>query len=197
MAYEEIGEIQTVVLGGVDKKSRKTNPTELEGHFVAVEQRPNKFNPQKPQNYYIFQTPVGLRGVFGKAGIDRVMKGALLGAMIKLVSTGELLDTGKGNPMKVFKAYQDKNNRIDASEVSYNLPTTTEEEGDTGPTQYAQGAYTEVDENEVDHDDTPVDEPTPARATRPAAPAQAASPTRVSQVQQMLNRGRASRPTSG
>jgi hypothetical protein len=115
------------------------------------------------------------------------MKGALLGAMVKLVSTGELLDTGKGNPMKVFKAYQDKNNRIDTSDIAYNLPTDGEGAATEDETQYAVGDGYE--DTELGEEEAPVDELPPTRAAAPARPAQAPSAAKVAQVQAML-RGR-------
>jgi len=126
MAYQELGNVTPVVLGGVNKETRQKNPTELEGYYVGKEQRPNKFNPKQPQNFYIFQTSNGLEGVYGKAGIDKVMKGAVLGRMTKLIATGEELDTGKGFPMKLFKAFQDAEDTIDVSAVT--IPTAINEE---------------------------------------------------------------------
>lgn len=130
MAYEEISDIETVTLGGVDKRTNQANPTELEGYLVGKEQRPNKFNPGTPQNYYIFQTKHGLQGVYAKAGINSALKNAVMGRMTKLVATGEELDTGKGFPMKVFKSYQDKNNTIDVDSVDL-TPSHSEEQDDT------------------------------------------------------------------
>jgi len=115
MSYQELGEVEVVVLGGMNKSTGKKNPTELEGYLQRVEKRPNKFNPDKPQNFYVFLTEHGEKGIYAKAGINRVLRNAVYGAMTKLVATDELLDTGKGNPMKVFKAYQDKTNTIDVS----------------------------------------------------------------------------------
>lgn len=118
MAYEILDDIQTVVLGGVDKKTGKKNPTQLEGYFLRVETRPNRYNPNKPQNFYIFQTSTGQVGIYGKAGIDREMKKATLGVMTLVKDTGQVLDTGKGNPMKVFQISQDKANVLDAASLA-------------------------------------------------------------------------------
>lgn len=130
MAYEELGSVEVVVLGGVDKSTGKANPKELEGYLLGIEQRPNKFNLTKPQNFYIFQTKEGSKGVYGKAGIDSVLKGAKLGAMTKLIATGQTLDTGKGNPMKVFKGFQDKTNTIDVSGVDFSTESHSDSESD-------------------------------------------------------------------
>lgn len=110
--YEELEKTRSVQLGGVNKTTGKKNPTELEGYYVGVEKLPNKFNPGQPKNFYKFLTAAGEVGIFASAGLDYVLKGATPGLMTKVVSTGETLDTGKGNPMKVFKAYQDKTNSV-------------------------------------------------------------------------------------
>lgn len=128
MAYEKLNDVKSITLGGVDKKSGKQNPTQLEGFYIRKEEKPNKFNPGKPQAFYVFETKEGPVGLFGKAGIDREMKKANLGVMTKVVDTGKLLDTGKGNPMRVFEVYQDSTNTIDPESVA--APTSEEPVGD-------------------------------------------------------------------
>lgn len=128
MAYEELGELRLVQLGGVNKVTGKNNPTEVEGYYLGSEDRPNRFDPKRPQKLYKFQTQNGDVGVFGKAGLDKVMKGATIGAMTKVVSTGETLDTGKGNPMKIFKAYQDKGNTTQVTTGGLDQPGDEYEE---------------------------------------------------------------------
>lgn len=165
MAYEEISNIEVVALGGFNKKTNKANPTELEGYLVGKEQRPNKFNPGKPQNFYIFQTQYGVQGVYAKAGIDSALKNAKLGVMTKLWATGEELDTGKGFPMKVFKAAQDKTKAIDTSDFSFGS-TESDDEGDSYDSTTAPKAAA------------------PAQLASPAVTAQAAS--RQAEIQAML-----------
>lgn len=116
MAYEVLDDVKAVKLGGVDKKTGKKNPTEIEGYYLRVEKRPNKFKDE-PQNFYIFQTAEGDVGVYATGGIQREMKKAVIGRMTKLINTGRTLDTGKGNPMTVYQAFQDKSNTIEVSEA--------------------------------------------------------------------------------
>jgi hypothetical protein len=133
MAYEEISDIETVTLGGINKNTNEPNPTELEGYLVGKEQRPNKFNPGTPQNYYIFKTQYGLQGIYAKAGINSALKNAVMGRMTKLVATGETLDTGKGFPMKVFKAAQDKTNTIEVDLIpAYANAVDSDDSDDVG-----------------------------------------------------------------
>lgn len=173
MAYEKLSDVKPVALGGIDKKTGKKNPTELEGYYLRREEKPNKFNPVKPQSFYVFETKEGPQGLFGKAGIDREMKKATLGVMTKVVDTGKLLDTGKGNPMRVFEVFQDSSNAIDPESV-------------TAP------AAEEPADDEPEHDDEDGEEvaayvATPVRApSRPAA----VSTASVSSAQSLLSRVR-------
>lgn len=175
MPYEELGSVDTVSLGGSDTKTGKANPTQIEGYLVSVEQRPNKFNPSKPQNFYIFKTKSGLKGVFAKAGIDSVLKGAQLGAMTKLISTGETKDTGKGFPMKVFKAYQDKTNTVDTGLYAAAASNDDESE-DTGNEEYDSSS--ESDESQ--------EEAPPARPTKPAQAAKSPTAESIARMQAAL-----------
>lgn len=177
MAYEELGSVDTVTLGGVDKATGKKNPTEIEGYLVEVQKRPNKFKPNDPQNFYVFQTQSGMKGVYAKAGIDSVLKGAQLGAMTKLVATNETLDTGKGFPMKVFKGYQDKTNTVEVTAYS-SIPTSHNNI---------------VDEDQTLDDYGMVSEPVMERPTRPSTPAKPPSAERQAEVQALLSGARRSK----
>lgn len=161
MAYESLEqEYKIVKLGGIDKTTGKKNPTQLEGYYLGFELRPNKFNPQKPQHFFKFQTQAGLVGTYGNsAGMVRAMRNAVEGCMTKLVDTGETLDTGKGNPMRVFKAWQDKANTIDVSTVNVEEPTASDDN------------YTSTDDIPSDDalfdDEQAVDEIVPPRPVAP------------------------------
>lgn len=145
MAYEKLSDVKPIALGGVDKKTGKKNPTELEGYYIRREEKPNKFNPGKPQSFYVFETKEGPQGLFGKAGIDREMKKAAVGVMTKVVDTGKLLDTGKGNPMRVFEVFQDSSNTIDVAELAAQAEAPSDEpEQDDDNEELASFASTPV-----------------------------------------------------
>lgn len=177
MAYEILDDIRPVVLGGVDKKTGKKNPTQLEGYYLRVESRPNRFNPEKPQNFYVFQTAEGQVGIYGKAGIDREMKKATLGVMTLVKDTGQVLDTGKGNPMKVFQIAQDKANILDADTLAAsNVAPQSDED------------Y--VSESEDSDDGEAIEEAPPARPVAPKVPLKAPSAERQAALQALLSKTR-------
>lgn len=117
MAYKEIGDVETVTLGGSSKNGVR-NPTSLEGFFIRVEQREDTKFKKGLQPYYVFLTENGEKGVYGKTHLNNKMKSAVLGAKTLVTATDEVMDTGKGNPMKLFKVKQDLTNTIDVSALS-------------------------------------------------------------------------------
>jgi len=160
MAYEELDNyVPGINLGGLNKKTGKPNPTQIEGYYLRQESRPDKFNPSTPQAFYVFLTPEGELGVYGKkAGIRTAMKKATPGVMTKLVATDEVLDTGKGNPMKVFKIYGDKNNTIDLTNyTSASVSTEYQDMEDTS--------------GDVEEDDVLPPPPAPKAPVTPRSPA--------------------------
>lgn len=177
MAYEILDDVKSVTLGGVDKKTNKKNPTQVEGYYLRVESRPNRFNPDKPQNFYVFQTAEGQVGVYGKAGIDREMKKATLGVMTLIKDTGQVLDTGKGNPMKVFQIAQDKANVLDADSLAAsNVAPQSDED------------Y--VSESEEADEEESIEEAPPARPVAPKVPLKAPSAERQAALQALLSKTR-------
>lgn len=170
MSYELLGEVTPVILGGTNRDTGKANPTELEGYFLRTETRPNKFNKDKPQNYYIFQTQDGERGLYGKAGLDKEMKKATPGAMTKVVNTGKTFDSGKGQPMIIFQVYQDRTNVVQDLGAA-----------DSG------SSYEDVSD---DSDQGLFEEPTPTPVAAPRVAAAVASATQQSRVQALLNKSK-------
>lgn len=118
MAIIKLTKLRIVVLGGVNKQGKK-NPTELQGYYLGFEKRKDKFNPDKPKNLYKFKTPEGTVGVYGSAGVNEVMQSedTVLNAWTTLIATGKTLDTGKGNPMKLFEAEQNTSKILKAYET--------------------------------------------------------------------------------
>ncbi len=172
MGYELLGDVKTISLGGIDKTTGKKNPTEFEGYYLRTETRPNKFNPAKPQNLYVFKTSGGDVGLFGKAGIDREMKKARPGYMTKVINTEETLDVGKGNPMTLYEVYQDRSLSINVSEFNPS-PTELSSEDDL---------VSEIEESD--------DEPVYVAPTPPKTPAAVPNSERRAQLQALLNKTR-------
>lgn len=185
MGYQELGDVKAVTLGGVNKTTGQKNPTELEGYYLRVEGRPNKYNKNKPQNFYVFQTKDGEVGLYGKAGLDKEMKKAVAGRMTKVVNTGQTLDTGMGNPMIVFKVFQDRSNTINVDE--FNPPAQSESTSSGSDASDDLEASGSGDWGDVD--DTEEDLP-PPRPQAPRTPASTPSADKQARVQALLSKGR-------
>lgn len=177
-----LDDVRTVVLGGINKTTNKPNPRELTGYYLRSEQRSNKFNPGKPQNYYIFQTKEGEVGVYGKAGIDREMRKATIGALTTLVNTEEKLDVGKGNPMTVYRVAQDASDTIEVDGYS-----SSEEEVDRTALIAAQLSS----RDEEPEADEKLEEALPPASRRPAAATEVTT-SHAAKVKELLSRTRTS-----
>lgn len=180
MAYEVLDDVTSVKLGGTDKKTGKKNPTQLEGYYLRKETRPNKFNPEKPQNFYVFMTSSGQIGTYSTAGIDREMKKATIGVMTLLKDTGEVLDTGKGNPMRVFQVAQDKSNVLDAESLA---------SSNIVPEEDYEGQQDELSEIDAEDDEAVEEMPAP-RPVAPKVPAKTPSSEQQAKIQALLNKNR-------
>lgn len=119
MAYEKVGDVPFVALGGINKLTGQPNPKSIEGYFVRVEQRPNAFKKGDPQNFYIFLTKEGEVGVYDKGYMRGEMKNAKIGLMTLLTHTG----IGKAAPGKnapnLYEVKQDPSLILDESTASY------------------------------------------------------------------------------
>ena len=174
MAFEKLGDTKAVTLGGINKTTGKKNPTQLEGYFLRIEERPNKFNKNKPQNFYVFLTPSGEVGLYGKAGLDKEMKKASAFTMTRVTNTEKTLDTGMGNPMIVFEVEQDRTNTMEPTEVVAPQRVTV----------------TEEDLVEASIEDDEEEEVAPPRAAAPVIAARPPTSANAAKVQELLNRSR-------
>jgi hypothetical protein len=159
MAYNEIGEVKIVILGGTNDRTGEPNPTSVEGYFLRTESKPNKFDKAKPKNFYVFSTRDGEVGIYGSGGLDQLMKNAVIGVMTKVTDTGERLDTGKGNPMKVYRVQQDPD-RVAHNQKAL-LTSPDDESGD-------DGLYEDLAGNPI-RDLSKLEHLTPIRTTKSAA----------------------------
>ncbi len=176
MAYESIGDVQIVKLGGTDAQGNK-NPTSIEGYYQYSEDRDNKFNKHKPQKFYVFKTEHGLQGIYGKGGLDKLMASAVLGVMTLVTDTGKVQDVGKGNPMKVYTVKQDKTNTQSEAELA-------------SPPTHVDAALDE-EEDSLDSDDVALDEVVQTRPTAPRTPIATPDAARQARAKALLSGVRA------
>jgi len=175
MGFKEVLDLdcdKAYALGGTDKKSRKPNPTKVEGYFIGSKQIPNKFSKDGVGYLHVFQTENGKEGVFGKTDLNRKMKSVAPGTMTRVTFSGTI--PTKFGDMAKYKVEQDETNTIEVSLPS-NDSTTAESFDASGDTELA-----EIDADEVEEPVLP----------RPAAPARAArtpSAEQQARVQALLS----------
>lgn len=167
MAYERVTDLScdTVVkLGGVDDKTKKANPTELEGYYLGFRTVTTTNGESK---IHVFQTPSGNLGTWGSKDLNDKLQQVKPGAMSLVNFTGKKKLQG-GKTLNTFSVQQDKENVLDVSGFS----AASESYQDS-----------EVDNNS---DDDTVDDD----AEQTAALIAAERAAKAAKVQEILNRGK-------
>ncbi len=186
MAYESIQDLDadiTVSLGGINKKTGKKNPSQVEGYYLGNRKVDSKKDKKGFAYIYFFQTQNGNLGVWGKTDLDRKMAQVTPGTMTLIKQSGTVA-TPNGEMYK-FTVAVDSENTIAVNFPKADSPDNTAD----GTTSYATDDDGATDD---DLDDAPpADEPPPPRAAAPARPASAPDAARQAKVQALLNRNRA------
>lgn len=123
MAFQEISDLSadtTISLGGFNKKTRKENPTQVEGYYLGSRTIPDNKKKSGISYIYFFQTAKGNVGVWGKTDMDRKMSGVPVGTMTK-VAFDRMVPTANGEMYK-YKVAVDTDNTIS---VAAPAPTAT------------------------------------------------------------------------
>lgn len=180
MGFKEVVSLDcdnAISLGGTDRKTRKDNPTRIEGYFVGS----RKVDSAKAKSgfclLHVFQTAKGLTGVWGKTDLDRKLASATPGAMTRVTFTG--MKETKNNPMYVYKVEVDAENTIDVSSVESSA-------GEDSAEDYSSNNYGEEEELAAGEDEEAVDEVPPARAQPPRQAAAAPSAAQQARVKSLL-----------
>lgn len=190
MAYKEVIALDaevTISLGGVNKKTGRKNPTEVEGYYLGSRSIEDRKKKSGLSYIYFFQTANGNIGVWGKTDLDKKMASAVVGAMTKVLSTGQR-ETPNG-PMYTYKLLIDDTNRIYVPNT-LSSAAATETTSDSGATvgydeDEAYAAETAGDED----DGLSADEEDAAQEAALAAAAKTAA-ERKAKVQALLGKNK-------
>lgn len=175
MAYKEITSLDadtTIALGGVNRKTNKKNPTQVEGFFLGS----RKVDSPKAKSgfafIHVFQTSTGNVGVWGKTDMDRKLASAAVGHMT-LVVFAKMKPTKNGD-MYTYTVQQDADNAIDVSSIQNDSSTSNEEEtsNDEGTDEVQEYSSSDADEDDA------------------AQAAALAAAERKAKVQEMLRKGK-------
>jgi hypothetical protein len=142
MAFKEVQSLDadvTIALGGVNKKTGKANPKQVEGYYLGKRTTENKKAKDGTSNLYFFQTSKGNVGVWGKTDLDRKMGAVKLGAMTRITQSG-MVPTPNGDMYK-FKIEVDTDNLIEVSEALSATTTNSYSDEDTSYSETEEDSY--------------------------------------------------------
>jgi len=131
MAFKEVSDLNpdtTISLGGTNRKTNKTNPTEVEGYYMGSRKVDDNKKKSGFSYIHVFQTVKGMLGVWGKTDMDRKVIEVQPGTMTRVTSTGTR-PTPNGD-MYVFKVAIDDTNVIEVlGSVNKQEPEDSDEDG--------------------------------------------------------------------
>lgn len=135
MAFKEVADLSadvTIALGGVNRKTNKKNPTQVEGYYLGKREVEDRKTKSGKAFIYFFQTPEGNIGVWGKTDMNRKMESATEGTMTR-VTFDRMVPTPNGDMYK-YKVEVDTDNVLDGFVAMSQTPPAAlqDEEGADG-----------------------------------------------------------------
>lgn len=118
MAYEKLADLSTDTvykIGGVDSKTGKPNPIEIEGYYLGSRTVPN--NNGGTSAIHVFQTPKGNIGAWGTADLNSKLGSVALGTQTLVEYKGKRKLTG-GKTKHMYDVSVDKNNTVDVPKLT-------------------------------------------------------------------------------
>jgi hypothetical protein len=171
MPYEKVSDLSTdnvTKLGGYNEKTKKNNPTSMEGYYLGFRTVQTVNGDAK---IHVFQTPKGNVGVWGSKDINDKLCQVKIGTMALAEFTGKKRLQG-GKTLNTFTVSQDKSNVLEVSTLEVGSSTAPVEANDDYVYDESEGLDTE-DQDAIEL----------AAATKAAA--------QQAKVQEILNRGKA------
>lgn len=197
MGFKEVNSLEadtTTAIGGVDKKTKKTNPVKAEGYFLGTKLVESAMSQTGTCKLHIIQTPKGNLGVWGKTDLDR--KIAALGAkgpgsLIRITFTGKQPVKGKQDMYK-YKLEVDSFNRIDVpgAEDEGAAADFSDEAVENDVPDFPSDDLGDDLESELDGEEAAEDEVEYAQPVRAAKPTAAPDEARQDKVKALLAQGR-------
>lgn len=147
MGYKEVASLEadvTIALGGKNRKTGKTNPTEVEGYYLGNRKVTDTKKKSGFSYIHFFQTANGNIGVWGKTDLDRKLLTVTPGTMT-LASFDRMVETPNGE-MYRYKVAVDTDNTIVVAAPSSDAGLTEDGNDDSG-SYSADSASSEDDED--------------------------------------------------
>lgn len=187
MGYKEIKSLDadvTISLGGQNKKTKKNNPTQVEGFFLGSREVKSPKSKSGLAFIHFFQTSKGNVGVWGKTDMDRKLQTAERGYMT-LVKYEKMVPTPNGDMYK-YSVAQDSDNTIDVEGLE--TSSGSEDTGLGNEGEYSGDTSADLDNDDGTNDSYSDGEPTEDEDDQSQALAAAeAARARKAKVQSLLN----------
>jgi hypothetical protein len=138
MAFKTISSVDaetTTALGGFNKKTKKDNPTQVEGYYLGNKKVDSPKAKSGFAYLHVFQTAKGNLGVWGKTDMDKKLLSIPTGTMTRVTFAGTK-PTKSGNDMYVYTVEADDDNTIevtgtDSTNTSADYDSATDEDDNT------------------------------------------------------------------
>lgn len=175
-AVQSLDAETTTALGGINKQTRKANPTTVEGYYLGTRQVDSKKSKSGKADIHFLQTPKGNLGVWGKTDLDRKIRTVPVGTMVRVSVLPDKVPTPNGDMYKFLVELDD---------------TNVIEVGDLNSAYNAAGAEGDdsIDQDDLDPASEPEIEDVPLAASKVAAEAAA----KADRVQSLLNGSKSAR----
>lgn len=167
-------------IGGVDKRTGKANPKQVEGYFLGSRKVESRKSKSGFAYLHVLQTANGNLGVWGKTDMDRKLLSVPAGTMVRITHTG-MQPTPNGDMYK-YRVEQDDSNQLDVSGLSSEAPQEAAEEETSEPVAGFS--------DEPQEEDSEEQESSPARYSAPVAQAKAPSAAQQERARAILNAAR-------
>lgn len=175
MSFQELPDLscdKAIQIGGIDKKTKKANPKQIEGFFIGSRDVESKKSKTGFTKLHVFKTATGTVGVWGKTNLDTQLQSVKLGVMTRVTFVGMVAT--KNNPMYKYKVQIDNDNVLDGVDLEALQSAGAESSGeDSSGSNYDSGeeevsaedfGQEEPEETSLDEEDAPMDEAPPVKA---------------------------------
>jgi len=119
MAFKTINTVDaeiTTALGGFNKKTKKDNPTQVEGYYLGNKKVDSVKAKSGFAYLHVFQTAKGNLGVWGKTDMDKKLLSVTPGTMTRVTFAGTK-PTKTGNDMYIYTVEVDEDNTIEVADL--------------------------------------------------------------------------------
>lgn len=150
MAFQQVQVLDAdnvIALGGVNKKTGKKNPTQVEGYYLGAREVESRKSKDGKAKIHFFQTSKGNIGVWGKTDLDRKLSSVGAGTMVRATFSG-MKPTPNGE-MYSYKVEHDPENAIEVSlSDSNDSDSDSSSEDTTSNDSYEESEETSTEDDE-------------------------------------------------